>query len=55
MGKDSKVKNVMITLTPHQIEKLEELSVELFGKSNRSGYLQIMIEREYNKLKRQNE
>ncbi len=41
----SVTKNVTISLTPEQVEKAKKDSVELFGKKNLSGYIQILIKR----------
>lgn len=40
----SKTKKVTITLTPEQQAKAKRDSIELFGKENLSGYLQVLIQ-----------
>jgi hypothetical protein len=39
-----KTKKVTISLTPEQQEKAKKDSIELFGKENLSGYLQVLIQ-----------
>lgn len=39
-----KTKKVTISLTPEQQEKAKQDSIELFGKENLSGYLQVLIQ-----------
>ncbi len=46
-----KTKKVTISLTPEQQDKAKQDSIELFGKENLSGYLQVLIQ---NGLKNRN-
>lgn len=39
-----KTKKVTISLTHEQQEKAKKDSIELFGKENLSGYLQVLIQ-----------
>ena len=40
-----KTKKVTISLTPELQEKAKKDSIELFGKENLSGYLQVLIQK----------
>lgn len=39
-----KTKKVTISLTPEQQAKAKKDSIEVFGKENLSGYLQVLIQ-----------
>ena len=45
----SKTKKVTITLTPEQQEKARENSIKVLGKSNISGYVGLLIEKDSKK------
>lgn len=44
MNQVMKTKKVTISLTPEQQDKAKKDSIELFGKENLSGYLQVLIQ-----------
>lgn len=46
-----KTKKVTISLTPEQQEKAKRDSIEIFGKENLSGYIQILIQNGFEKPK----
>lgn len=50
-----KTKKVTISLTPEQQVNARELSIELFGKANISGYIGYLIKNAFEKSKRAQE
>lgn len=46
-----KTKKVTISLTPKQQDKAKKDSIEIFGKENLSGYIQILIQNGFEKTK----
>jgi hypothetical protein len=50
MSAAQNTKKVTITLTDEQQRKARELSKQIFGRENISGWVAVMIEQEFNKL-----